>query len=354
MLRHANYLVELENEVTIIGVSNVDEYENGVFFKGCATKSDVQEYLKLKFDQFDIIFINIKEDLNILKFYMPHSRIIEVCQNGPHFNNDKFIDIYAFVGYGQFAFYSVKYKRYRNKFMMLPNVSVLDHYGDEINGIEETEQIIWVGGLNKQGLRRWGNAMSKILEIYPDLIWKLCIPSYDLPKNKELPIIFSGLNLPQDRLIIQNLNSQELAKEIKKSKILLTSLGGEDGPSAYLDGHALGIPVLSADDIIGKFSNPEGTGIRCTSKKDCYNAINYLLQNKDVRIQLGKNGKKWYENNYPINLQNHLLEQIIQYLSINSDENFPRKTIIQSDRKFSIRFYLERMEIKLIGLKFFK
>ncbi len=351
MLRHAKFINDLGHKVTIAGISEFDFNENNILIKGSKSKKDLQVYLKENFDQFDYIFINIIDDLNIIKSLMPHSKIIEVCQNGPHFYNDKFIDLYAFVGYGQFAFYSVKFKKYRNKFMLLPNVSALCEFANEVENINEEDQIIWVGSLNKQGLRRWGQAMSKILRLYPNHIWKLCTPSYNIPVNSELPLVLSKLKLPQERIKIINLNSQELAKEIKKSKIVLTSLGGEDGPSAYLDGHALGVTVLSSDDIIGKYSNPEGTGLRCTTKEECFIAINYLLENRKVRIQLGENGKKWYKNNFHSSIQKHFLEEIIQYLNITSGHSFPIKTSIQSDRKFSLRFYFDRLSIKLLDLK---
>jgi hypothetical protein len=348
MLRHAKYLVEFGNQVTIIGITKDDKYEDNIFFKGTHSKIDTKNYLQNFNVPYDLIFLNVTDDLDFLKLNMPKTRIVEVCQNGPHFKNDKHIDLYAFVGFGQFAFYSVKHKQYRSKFMMLPNVSVLDQYTIDLSSLNESDQVIWVGGLGKQGLRRWADAMSKILKIYPSLTWKLCTPSYDIPQESTLPLVLSNLDLPIERIRILNLNSAELAKEIKKSKILLASLGGEDGPSAYLDGHALGVPVLSADDIIGKYSNPEGTGIRCTTKEDCFSALNYLLQNENVRKDLGRNGKIWYDYNFNDRTQKFFLEQIVKYLNIINNRNFLINNNRQSDRKFSIRFYIERVFLKLL------
>lgn len=351
LLSHAGILRELGHEVTVLGVTREDVTENGVFFCGTGGKNHSVELLKSKYRNVDAVFVNIKTGLSELRTHLPNAHIVEVCQNGPHFENDKYIDIYAFVGYGQFAYYNAAFRAYRNKFMMLPSVPPLRSIYDAIGNVVEKNQIIWVGSYEKQGLRRWGKAMRHIFEKDPDLRWVLCGPSYGSRDGSRLPSSLLGLGLPRERLDFMNLPLAELAREIKSSKILLASLGGEDGPVSYLDGHALGVPVLCSDDIYGKYYNPEGTGLRCTNASDCLAALEFLLDHPDARNKMGEMGKKWIDNSFREERQAVYIEQIMEYVNLKRRFPFPEKSSVQSDRKFPIGFWMERLEIKLALLR---
>jgi len=237
---------------------------------------------------------------------------------------------------------------------LLPSVPPFESVYSKIPNAEKSEQITWVGSINKQGLRRWALAMQDIMEKYKNIQWLLCVPSYDRPSESDLPFILRKLKLQADRIRLKNLSLEELAVEIKKSKILLCSLGGEDGPVSYLDGHALGVPVLCGDDIYGKYYNPEGTGLRCTNVKECFAAIDYILGKPEIAYEMGINGVKWIEENLTEKHQENYLRQIISFLQMIKSNNLPLKSNIQSDKKFNYRFFQERLQIKLMQNDIFK
>lgn len=349
LLQHARALQRMGHEVTVFGVTKDDRVEENIIFKGTAGKDHCLELLTHKYKDTHVIFLNIIEDLSRLKAVLPKAIIIETCQNGPHFINDSYIDIYAFVGFGQFAYYSAQFKRYRPKFMMLPNVPLWNTVYSNLTVMSERDQIIWVGSVNKQGFRRWAKAMQVILQRNNTIKWVICVPSYDLVTGGKRPKAFSGINLPYSRIEFKNLLSRDLALEIAQSKIVLSSLGGEDGPVSYLDGHAGGVPVLCGDDIYGKFSNPEGTGLRCTTVRDCINAIEFLLERPELRRQMGKMGRRWIANNFTEDHQYSYMQQIMAYARLKQSYVFPAKTGSQSDKKFPITFWLERLEIKIFN-----
>jgi hypothetical protein len=178
----------------------------------------------------------------------------------------------------------------------------------------------------------------------------MCAPSYTgISVDMGVPRIASDLDLPVDRIEMRNLPLRGLATEIKRSQIVLASLGGEDGPVSYLDGHALGVPVLSGDDIIGKYSNPEGTGLRCTTAQECELAIEFLLNKPEVRKRMGELGRLWINmNGLTEDHQRAQIQHVLAYLQLLSEYDLPRKLTKQSDAKFSFRHKIERLEVKAI------
>ena len=347
LLLHARALRKLGCEVTVVGVSPYTVLEEGVLFLGSTvSKAELLQTLKQEHAETDVVFTNTWEDLAVLKEALPKAKYIQVCQNGPHFEADAHIDMYAFVGTGQISYYATKFKKYRHKFMLLLNVPPLETIYSKIEDEKKRDQIIWVGSMNKQGFRQWAWAMSHVLKAYPTLRWVLCVPSYDLPSMSGRLTPFSGIDLPLDRCEWKNLTLFDLAQEIQRSQILLASLGGEDGPVSYLDGHALGVPVLCADDIIGKFSNPEGTGIRCTTVAECVKAVEFLLINPQAGVLMGAAGKKWLQSNLTEQHQQQCLELILSYVKLQQEYRLPQKCSVQSDKKFPFRYWLERAAIK--------
>ncbi len=346
LLLHARALRDLGQKVTVVGVTREDTIEEEILFQGSKGKQNLLEVLKENHRDTDVVFTNVTEHISELKKVMPKAKIVQICQNGPHFNADPYIDVYAFVGHGIFSYFSMKFKKYRQKFMMLPNVPPWHTLYSGIEDIAKQNQIIWVGSFSKQGLRRWAKAMKTIMTRHKTLKWVLCGPSYDIEHGTKLPDALLGIGLPLDRLAFKNLTLHELALEIKRSKILLASLGGEDGPVSYLDGHAGGVPVLCGDDIIGKYYNPEGMGLCCTTTSECEKAINFLLANPAVCQVMGEMGKKWIIENMTEKQQRSCIKHLLTYLSIKSIYTLPVKRSLQSDRKFPLRYWLERLEIK--------
>lgn len=351
MLSQARIMKNLGHDVTILGASKESFYEENVYFQGTSNKENSFKLLKEKYYDVDVFFVIVVNELSKLKKLLPNSSIVEVCQTGPHFENFKIIDLFAFVGYGQLAYYSVKYKKYRNRFMILPNISILYDYYNKFKDNKKLNQVIWVGNFQKQGLRKWGKAMSLLMQEDKTLKWVLCSPKYGFTSKENLPAVLKGIQLPFERLEFKNLTGEDLAEEISRSKVFLASLGTEDGPTSYLDGHALAVPVLCADDIIGKYSNPEGTGLRCTNLDECINNLRFLLNNQTLSFEFGKLGREWINNNLTIKHQIDSIKHLLDYIRLKHQYNFPIKKTLQSDKKFSKRFYLERIEIRLANLK---
>ena len=348
LLLHAKALTEIGHQVSVAGVTDSDVIEQGVSFLGSADTNELKSKLISCADT-QIVLSNQSEGMTELKAIMPRASIVQVCQNGPHFNADQYIDLYAFVGQGQFACYALKYPRRRHKFILLANVPPVNTLYSRVTPVERREQVIWVGSFEKQGFRRWSKAMAGVMRRHPSLRWVLCAPSYSrLLSEGGIPSMISDLDLPIDRIEIKNLPLLQLAAEIKRSQVMLASLGGEDGPTAYLDGHALGVPVLCGDDIIGKFSNPEGTGLRCTTAAECEAALEFLLNEPDLRKQMGELGERWIRSaGLTEEHQRAQLEHIISYVQF-QPKRFPPKRSIQSDLKFPLRYKYERAEAKFI------
>ncbi len=349
MLQHAKWLVALGHDVSILGVTRSDVTEQGVMFLACSGMAHVLALLKDKYQDADLILINVTEGLAQLRLALPRAAIVEVCQNGPHFVNDQYIDLYALVGHGQFAYYTVNHKRHRHKFVLLLSVPPWRAVYEQLQPSTERRQIIWVGSLKKQGFRRWAKAMRTVMERNDGLKWVLCVPSYDPIWRGKAPKELAGLTLPTERIEVRNFRPNELAQEIARSTMLLASLGGEDGPVSYLDGHAAGVPVLCGDDIFGKFYNPEGIGMRCTSVGDCVAAIEFLLANPEIGRNMGKYGRRWIEGNFTEAHQQSCIEQFMNYIVLMQQQT-PARICSQSDKKFSLAFWTERAQIKLANM----
>ena len=348
LLLHAHALLDEGHRVTVVGMSRQDLREDGVDFLAVRTATQVCETLK----SIDIIFTNVTTELAALRMRWPRSTIVQVCQNGPDLKARSIIDVYAFVGDGQLASFAAKYRRYRHKFVLLPNAVPIESIYRQVALSESsstpmTRQVTWVGGLTKQGLRRWGKAMEKAMEEFPDLNWLICSPAYSVQREGMLPPALLGLNLPIERLSFRNLPLRELAKEIIRSEAVLVSLGGEDGPVSYLDGHALGVPVLSGDDIVGFYWNPSCAGIRCSTAGQCHRALTTVLSRPDVGRVMGASGQRWSEAGFGEARQRAYLNALVATHVLRHDFGVEGLRSVQSDRKESVRYYWDRLQAKL-------
>lgn len=347
LLMHSRALRAMGHEVVVFGVTrDAQVQEDDIRFEGSGDVMEAGACIQAEHGDAELVFVNITDHLDMLRSWIPRATTVQVCQNGPHFQADKWIDLYAFVGDGQFAYHSVKARRYRDKFVLLPNAVPWATCYENVPSQEQKNQVIWIGGFGKQGLRRWAKAMVPIMRQRPNLCWKLCGPSYYRVPRNCLPAEISDVRLPLDKVEAVNLPLRGLALELRQSLMLLTSLGGEDGPVSYLDGHALGVPVLCGNDIIGKFATPEGTGIRSTTVSECRRAINWVLEHPYEAAQMGALGKKFVLERYTEKHQASALERIVGVHRMNRSATLPSVRRMQSDRKFAGSYWLERLEIK--------
>ncbi|HSH60326.1 MAG TPA: hypothetical protein VK988_11945 [Acidimicrobiales bacterium] len=334
----------LGHSVSVLGVSDHPTTQEGVFFAGSIRAEDKQISEKLVEDA-HVIFTNVATELALLRARNPTAVTIQVCQNGPNFSAARFIDIFAMVGPGQFAYYLTRSRRHRHRIAYLPNVVPWESIYSDVAALERKEQVTWVGGWGKQGLRRWAKAMQRLLAERENLSWLLCGPSYSPVPKGYGPLEVAGISLPLERVRFANLTLHELGAELSRSRVAVASLGGEDGPAAYLDGHAFGTPVVCASDIRGYASNPLGTGLHCRSWRDCYRAVDFLLSHRGQAEVMGERGREFVVREFTERAQKAALERILSAAENIRLASF-RPSRAGSDRLYNIDFFRERLATK--------
>jgi len=346
LLLHARALQAMGHEVVVLGVTREPTVQEEVKFEASSDVASAGARIEADHQDAELVLVNTTQHLDLLRSWLPAAMTVQVCQNGPNFAADKFIDLYAFVGEGKFAQYSVEMRGHRHKFVMLPNVVPWEMHYRHVPNQPKEDQILWVGGFGKQGLRRWAKAMVQVMGRRRSLRWILCGPSYYRVPYRKLPEEIADLPLPADRVEVLNLPLPRLAVELSRSLMLLASLGGEDAGVSYLDGHAMAIPVLCGNDIVGKFATPEGTGLRCTTVHECRRAIEWVLDTPQAAAQMGRLGRSFILDRYTEQHQAIALARIVGVHELNK-RSMPRAHRVQSDRKFSARFWAERFEMKI-------
>lgn len=352
---HTWALKRLGHEVYLFGISNVDSRQDGVYF----LNSDVD--LIDRFPDptyFDVIFFIYCKEIFFLSNYYK-AKFVEVCQNGPHFEHKK-TNIFAFVGDGVHAFYAVKKRSLRHKFFLLPNYSSYNSpfFSDVISEIStlklvKEKRIIWVGSIAKQGFVKCIEASVQFLNEHRDWSLTICVPGYDVKELESNYVLkeFVGNSINR-RIEIGSFNPRELAIRFSTSSIALCSLGGEDGPSSYLDAHFFGLPLISGGDIISFFWNPIGLGLNASTKNEVYNRLTMLANDENLRNTLGNRAKQNVEKLSSYTKQE---EQLVYLLSILEDDvdysYLDIKPRYQNDNKFGSYFLFDRINTKLRYLK---
>lgn len=354
LLLQARALRRLGNSVTVFGASRTPRCEEGVTFLPSVSEGTHQDAVVAC--GYEVVFTNAATRLPQLRALFPRATIVQMCQNGPNLRGHREIDLFAMVGPGQHAAWSYREPALRHRFLMVPNVVPWatvyeDVYAAEVSGASE-HVVTWVGGYGKQGLRRWGRAMAGVMRTDQNLRWVLCGPSYQALTGG-LPAELQRLGLPQDRLTFMNLPLPELAKQIMRSKVVLTSLGGEDGPVSYLDPQALGVPVACADDLVAKFSTAEGAGIRCRSVADCSRALTMVLNDAPMRAAMGRAGQRYVLGRFTEAQQEQALVDLIELVAARRRGHLPAALPRQrsSNRKYPPEFLLERAAVKVVKLR---
>src|SRR5439155_21198113 len=229
---------------------------------------------------------------------------------------EKSVDVYAFVGPGHLADYCARFWWLRHKFMLLRNVVPWEGVYRHIPPQPVQDHVLWVGSWWKKGLRQWAKTMQRVLREFPTYRWTLCGPRY-ASSGQELPAyIFAGLDLPRERIAIKSLPLPQLAAEIASARVVLVSLRNECGPGSVLDAHAMGRAVISGNDVVYKYSNPDGTGVRVTTAAQCDAALVHLLKNPALCDALGARGRELVLREFVERNQLDDLQQILRVLEI--------------------------------------
>lgn len=349
LLLHARGLRDLGHEVVIVGVTKETRIEEDILFEGSLSPETSRRAIANRHLDARLALLSATDELQPLRSLLPNAVLAQVCQNGPALKHRDLIDLYAFVGEGQLAKYGARYRRLRHRFLLLPNVVPWETYYRHVLPQEPAHQVLWLGGFTKPGLRRWGRAMASLMRDDRQLMWVLCGPSYVPTTGGELPDALAGIPLPSERVIAKNLPLPALGEEIARSAVVVASLAGEDGPVSYLDGHALGVPVLSANDIVGAHANPSGTGFRCLTAHDCEEGLRYLMANPDRRHELGSVGREFVIARHTERQQLAALRVLVQMVKL-MDDSAARPLlarVARSDRRYPMSYWWERLEIKV-------
>ena len=158
--------------------------------------------------------------------------------------------------------------------------------------------ILWIGQLEKYGLRHWAITMERILREYPAYRWVILGWSWGKKDRSTTAWAFHGLQLPHDRIEIARVSINEVAHTASRARAVLVSMGLDAACGAALEAHAMGRPVLSGDGMVFKYANPDGTGLRVRSGEHRYRALKLLIDDPDLGDRLGRASKAHVLANY--------------------------------------------------------
>lgn len=356
LLWHAQQLCELGHHVQVLGVSAADMYERGIDFVGARGREEQEAACRTgRVRKPDIAFLEGSiPACQFLKSLDPAIKTVHVGQNIDRygaayaFRFSKWIDLYAMVGVGQLAKYSLKRPDLRHKFVLIRNIT--SFHSPELFARSQApipERVLWVGHWKKRGLTPWAETMAIVLAARPQATWVLCGPRYDSCDDFESSrYLFSGLRLPTDRVTSKHLPLPQLAAEIGSAQVVIVSLANECGPISSLDAHALGKPVVSGNDVIYKFHNPEGTGIRVRTGRERREALLALLANPRLCESMGVMGRQFVAAEYSATQLRQDLQRAVTYLQLKDILGPLADHKAATELQETVLEYLERAALK--------
>lgn len=306
LLWHARSFSEMGFRVQALGVSGADTVEEDVEFIGAPDREEQERLLRSGRirEPFLVVMEGSFSGAPVFRRAFPKARIVHVGQNIDRCGHraalalEPFIDMYALVSPGQLAHYSVKWPGLRHKFFMVRNIVPWERLYMTVQRRDRTNDVIWIGAWTKKGLRDWAETMERILREKKECRWSLFGPVYGKGHGAFPAYLFQGLGLPMERIEIANLTMAETFSRLTGVRVVLASLGNETGAISTLDAHAAGCVVVSGNDIIYKYANPEGTGIRVTSADERYDAVLRLLEDAPLCERLGANGRTFVQREF--------------------------------------------------------
>lgn len=326
LLWHARNLRLLGHRVSVLGVSDDDVVQEDIAFVGARTRAEQEKRLAALDLKPEVIFLEgAFEAAPLFRRLFPVATIVQIGQNmdrshrGPNnpLHDKDLIDLFALVGEGQFAAHCVRYPTLRGRFVLIPNVVPWESVFSRMP-VERVDDdlVLWVGSWGKKGLREWSVTMERILRERPNTRWQLLGPRYG---DEEMPLphhLFDGLQIPRDRVSVACLPIKEAFLAMSRARVILVSLGLECLPVAALDGHAAGRPLLSGNDMVYKYANPEGTGVRVTTPSERYHALRLLLSDAEVCNQMGRAGRALIVAKYTEAFQRECLATLLEFIRL--------------------------------------
>jgi len=323
MLWHIQHLRHMGHDVQVLGASDVDVLEHDVEFVGAPDRAAQERLMDRGTVRVpDVILLEGGfAAAPALRTRYPQAKLVHVGHNvDPRsdraaFSISRYIDVHALVGPGQFADYTTRFPGLRHKFMLLRNAVPWESIHGRVERRPVGNQIVWVGAWDKKGLRDWAETMAVVLRDRPDYRWTLCVPSHG--SNTALPpYLTAGLDLPADRVAVRNLPLRAALAEMSAARVVLVSLGNETASLACLDAHAMGRPVISGNDMVYKYANPEGTGLRVHTAQERYTAAIRLIDDPALGDELGRRGQALVLSDFSEAMQCQDLQRLLGYLEI--------------------------------------
>ncbi len=298
-LLHAANLTSLGHKVQVLGLTPESLTEQGVDFVGASSQeSQAAAIREGGIRPPSVVFMEgAYHGAEWLKATFPSAKIVHVGQNIDRhaavraLAQAPFVDRFAFVSIGHFADYCVRRPDLRHKFALVRNAVAWEAFHSRVPQATVTDKVVWVGSWQKKGLRIWFEVMAKLLADRPETSWTLCGPQYSSDQAALPRHLFAGLSLPWDRIRVASLPLRELLGEIAGARAVIASLGDETAGISTLDAHAMGRPVITGNDVVYKFVNPDGTGLRVSRRNEAYDALAFLMENPDAGDQLGSAGQ---------------------------------------------------------------
>ena len=204
--------------------------------------------------------------------------------------------------------YNKKYLQsiYNNKKIFVvracPNLEKLN----KIRRDPEQFEILTVGRLvEKKGIKYGILAMREVVKEFPEVQYIIVGSG---PQSAELKKLAKSLGLENNVRFLGAVDERTLMAEFSKATVFILPCvkaknGDMDGiPVSLMEAMYLQIPVVSTNisgipELIE--NGKEGLLVEPKNVRQLVNAIKILLEDKDLRIKMGLNGKRKIENRYP-------------------------------------------------------
>lgn len=206
-------------------------------------------------------------------------------------NSVKKLNYFVLVSNDLKEFYSNELRSTNCKCVFIPNS--LDFVSNKVSSLKE-KRIISVGRLSKE--KGYLDLLEMSKEIFKDnKDWKLDIVG-DGSERETLEKYINDNNLSKHVSLLGKRDSNYINDLLSKSSIYLMTSYTESFGIVLIEAMNFGLPVIAFDDAEGAreiiVNNKNGYLIKNRNKKEYVSKVNELINNIDVRIKLGKEGKE--------------------------------------------------------------
>ena len=250
----------------------------------------------------DDVLISTRDFLNkIIGKYSRKNQLTIGWEHNHHHGNMKYakkivnsvkkLNYFVLVSNDLKEFYSNELKDTNCKCIYIPNT--LDFISDKVSTLKE-KRIISVGRLSKE--KGYLDLLEMSKEIFKDnKDWKLDIVG-DGSERELLEKYIKDNNLSKYVTLLGKRDSDYINNLLSESSIYLMTSYTESFGIVLIEAMNFGLPVIAFDDAEGAreiiVNNKNGYLIKDRNKNEYIKKVNELINNIDVRIKLGKEGKE--------------------------------------------------------------